>query len=91
MPSRRLLIALVFFCMVLPHRGAAGALEEGLQAFLRHPAIRGARVGVLVEDLERGERLLAHRPERALVPASNQKLLIPTCGFPMSLPVSPAP
>ncbi len=76
MLPRRLLIALVFFCIVLPQRGAAGGLEEGLQAFLRHPAIRGARVGVLVEDLERGERLLAHRPERALVPASNQKLLI---------------
>ena len=76
MPPRSLLIALVLFCIALPQRGVAGALEEGLQAFLRHPALQGARVGVLVEDLATGKRLLAHRQGRALVPASNQKLLI---------------
>ncbi len=75
MAPRKLLLALLLL-LAPPQWAAASALDDGLQAFLRHPAILGARVGVLVEDLETGDRLLAHRPERALVPASNQKLLI---------------
>ncbi|MCE2391173.1 MAG: D-alanyl-D-alanine carboxypeptidase/D-alanyl-D-alanine-endopeptidase [Proteobacteria bacterium] len=38
-------------------------------------AIRGARVGVLVADLDTGQVLLQRRSGRALVPASNQKIL----------------
>ena len=51
-------------------------LSQSLDAFLRAPALRGARVGVVVEDLATGERLAAHLPDADLVPASNQKLLI---------------
>ncbi len=69
-------IALLLCALSLPTVAVGGEPEDGLRAFLRDPAIRGARVGILVEDLASGERLLAHRADRALVPASNQKLLI---------------
>ena len=51
-------------------------LSQALAAFLRAPALRGARVGVVVEDLATGQRLVEHAPNEDLVPASNQKLLI---------------
>ena len=60
---------------------AAGAraeesdLSPALERLLRAPALRGARVGVVVEELDSGKRLLAHSADTALVPASNQKLL----------------
>lgn len=69
-----LVLATVLTCLLAP--AARGEPEEGLRAFLRDPAIRGAGVGVLVEDLEDGGRLVAHRPDLALVPASNQKLIV---------------
>jgi D-alanyl-D-alanine carboxypeptidase/D-alanyl-D-alanine-endopeptidase (penicillin-binding protein 4) len=69
-------IALILLSLAAPTFGASAGPEQGLQAFLGHPAIRGARVGVLVEDLDSGTRLLAHQSDRALVPASNQKLLV---------------
>jgi D-alanyl-D-alanine carboxypeptidase/D-alanyl-D-alanine-endopeptidase (penicillin-binding protein 4) len=52
------------------------SLAPALDRLLRSPALRGARVGVVVEELASGRRLLAHAPDTALVPASNQKLLI---------------
>ena len=61
--------------MQTPAEEGAGA-DAGLRAFLRDPAIRGARVGVVVADLATGESLVEHQPARALVPASNQKILI---------------
>jgi serine-type D-Ala-D-Ala carboxypeptidase/endopeptidase (penicillin-binding protein 4) len=51
-------------------------LSQALAAFLHAPALRGARVGVVVEDLATGQRLAEHAPGDDLVPASNQKLLI---------------
>jgi D-alanyl-D-alanine carboxypeptidase/D-alanyl-D-alanine-endopeptidase (penicillin-binding protein 4) len=50
--------------------------DEALRALLAHPALRGARAAVLVADLWTGEVVAAHEAGRALVPASNQKLLI---------------
>ncbi len=76
MRRRELSIALILLSLWYPWRGANADPEEALQAFLSDPAIRGARVGVLVEDFQSGERVLEHRSERALVPASNQKLLV---------------
>jgi D-alanyl-D-alanine carboxypeptidase/D-alanyl-D-alanine-endopeptidase (penicillin-binding protein 4) len=69
----------VALCCALPRAGAAaddGTLASALQAFLRVPALQGARVGVAIEDLATGKRLAEHAPNTALVPASNQKLLI---------------
>jgi D-alanyl-D-alanine carboxypeptidase/D-alanyl-D-alanine-endopeptidase (penicillin-binding protein 4) len=72
-------LSLSLACLLLLAAWPARAeplLDAALRAFLRHPAIAGSRVGVLVEDLDTGERLLSHRAELALVPASNQKLVI---------------
>jgi D-alanyl-D-alanine carboxypeptidase/D-alanyl-D-alanine-endopeptidase (penicillin-binding protein 4) len=55
---------------------AEDADSRALATLLRAPALRGARVGVVVEDLATGRRLFAHEPATALVPASNQKLVI---------------
>ncbi len=72
--------ALGLLALALVLSGTAGAgdsgLDSALERLLRSSALRGARVGVVVEDLETGRRLLAHAPDEALVPASNQKLLI---------------
>ena len=50
--------------------------SRALAALLSAPALRGARVGVAVEELASGRRVLDHDAGVALVPASNQKLLI---------------
>lgn len=69
------LIALAFaLCGVA--RADAGSLDPALDRLLRSAALRGARVGVVVEELDTGRRLVEHAADAALVPASNQKLLI---------------
>jgi len=69
------LVALVFsLCAV--SRAEDGGLERALDRLVRSPALRGARIGVAVEELESGKPLLSHAADEALVPASNQKLLI---------------
>ena len=50
--------------------------DRRVDHLVRSPALRGARVGVVVEKLASGERVLAHAADAPLVPASNQKLLI---------------
>ncbi len=58
-------------------RGDATSDAEGaLQSLLRAPALRGARVGVVVTTLKTGERVLGQSSDQLLVPASNQKLLV---------------
>jgi D-alanyl-D-alanine carboxypeptidase/D-alanyl-D-alanine-endopeptidase (penicillin-binding protein 4) len=64
-----------------PQRAQRGEAERSigqarLRAFLQHPAVAGARVGLLVEDLDTGDIVLAHNAGQGLVPASNQKLAI---------------
>jgi D-alanyl-D-alanine carboxypeptidase/D-alanyl-D-alanine-endopeptidase (penicillin-binding protein 4) len=59
--------------------GAAEAAESDLasrlDAALRNRALRGARVGALVVSRDDGRVLYAREADRALVPASNQKIL----------------
>ena len=50
-------------------------LQARLGAALQHPGLRGASVGALVVRAADGQVLFAHHPNRALVPASNQKVL----------------
>ena len=61
---------LLLLGLVLPGAAQAGTPRAGLDAVLAEPAIRGARVGVLVADLASGELLVEHQSDRALVPAS---------------------
>jgi len=73
---------LVLACAVGPAAAApATSSDEGQEAaalarLLRHPALRGARVGVSVVSLETGDVVVAHESDTSLVPASNQKLLV---------------
>jgi D-alanyl-D-alanine carboxypeptidase/D-alanyl-D-alanine-endopeptidase (penicillin-binding protein 4) len=58
--------------------GGASAADPGaaLERLLRDRALRGARIGVAVERMSDGARVLAHEAQAPLVPASNQKLLV---------------
>jgi D-alanyl-D-alanine carboxypeptidase/D-alanyl-D-alanine-endopeptidase (penicillin-binding protein 4) len=67
-----LLVAVVF---VLAWPAQASDLGERLDKTLAARALRGARVAALVVAHEDGRTLYAHSPERALIPASNQKIL----------------
>jgi len=58
-----------------PLAARAAGLEQRLDAALRDPGLRGAKLAALVVDLGAGDVLFAHDPDRALVPASNQKVL----------------
>ncbi|HTO05742.1 MAG TPA: D-alanyl-D-alanine carboxypeptidase, partial [Myxococcota bacterium] len=73
---RALVLLAGLLLLARPVGADEASLSQSLDAFLRTPALRGARVGVVVEDLATGERLAAHLPDADLVPASNQKLLI---------------
>jgi D-alanyl-D-alanine carboxypeptidase/D-alanyl-D-alanine-endopeptidase (penicillin-binding protein 4) len=50
-------------------------LGTRLKAALRVPALRGARQSVLVVEARTGRQVFASKPDRALVPASNLKVL----------------
>jgi len=52
-----------------------GAWREHLDAALAGPAFRGAEISALVVDRRTGAEVYSREPDRALVPASNQKLL----------------
>jgi D-alanyl-D-alanine carboxypeptidase/D-alanyl-D-alanine-endopeptidase (penicillin-binding protein 4) len=72
--------AIVFAALGALLAGLAHAEENAesraLATLLGSPALRGARVGVAVDELPSGRRVLDHDAATALVPASNQKLLI---------------
>jgi D-alanyl-D-alanine carboxypeptidase/D-alanyl-D-alanine-endopeptidase (penicillin-binding protein 4) len=56
-------------------RAAADPLTARLEAALSARALRGARVAALVVAEKDGDVLYAREPDRALIPASNQKIL----------------
>ena len=62
--------------LTAPAAAQEAPVSQALAAFLRAPALRGARVGVVVDELASGKRLAEHDAGVDLVPASNQKLLI---------------
>ena len=62
--------------LVIPGPASAEpSLEERLDAALGHRGLRGARIAALVVDGASGEVLYARNPDKALVPASNMKVL----------------
>jgi D-alanyl-D-alanine carboxypeptidase/D-alanyl-D-alanine-endopeptidase (penicillin-binding protein 4) len=74
--SRVLALVVLFAAAARGVAAEEATLSQALAEFLRAPALRGARVGVVVEDLASGQRLAEHQADVDLVPASNQKLLI---------------
>ncbi len=72
----RVLAALALGLLLAPPgAGAAASLETRLDAALRHRGLRGARIAVLVVGRDDGRLVYARDPDRALVPASNLKIL----------------
>jgi D-alanyl-D-alanine carboxypeptidase/D-alanyl-D-alanine-endopeptidase (penicillin-binding protein 4) len=69
-------LCLVLAAMVPPAARGGETESAALRALLSDPRLRGARVGALVADLWSGEMLASHEAGVALVPASNQKILI---------------
>ena len=55
---------------------AAAEPDAALKSLLRAPALRGARLGVVVISLQTGETVLERSSERLMIPASNQKILL---------------
>lgn len=73
---RRMLATLALWAALAPPAAqAASGLTERLDAALAGRALRGARVAALVVSRQDGRVLYAREPDRALVPASNQKIL----------------
>jgi len=76
--ARACAVAVLVLCAAVarPALAEESPLSAALAKFLAAPALRGARVGVLVVDLATGAHLAEHAADEDLVPASNQKLLI---------------
>lgn len=74
MPARALAVALGL-AAGLAAPPARADLAARLGAALAHPGLAGADVGALVVRAADGEVVFAREPDRALVPASNQKVL----------------
>ncbi|MBW2268824.1 MAG: D-alanyl-D-alanine carboxypeptidase/D-alanyl-D-alanine-endopeptidase [Deltaproteobacteria bacterium] len=68
---------LVLVCVLVttPAIATETRIEARLDAALHHPGLRGASIGALVVDAADGGVLYAREPDRALVPASNVKIL----------------
>jgi D-alanyl-D-alanine carboxypeptidase/D-alanyl-D-alanine-endopeptidase (penicillin-binding protein 4) len=60
---------------------AEAPLSRTLDAALSVRALRGAQVGALVVSRDEGDLLYARVPDRALAPASNQKILTAIAAF----------
>jgi D-alanyl-D-alanine carboxypeptidase/D-alanyl-D-alanine-endopeptidase (penicillin-binding protein 4) len=72
------LAALAIFALAGPVHAsdaAAGGLGDRLDAALAARSLRGAKVAALVVARDDGRTLYARDPDRALVPASNMKIL----------------
>lgn len=75
-PGRAALLALALMSGAAPARGAepAGDLRAAIDTILERSALAGARVGILVSDVESGRVLYARDADALLNPASNVKL-----------------
>ena len=73
---RALALVALGLSLASPPRADDAGFASALDRLVRAPALKGARVGVVVEELGSGRRLLEHEADAALVPASNQKLLV---------------
>ena len=67
----RALLAAAVLATVAPAQDAAAALDR----LLRDSRLSGARIGVVVVDLDRGQVLCSNDADAAFMPASNMKLI----------------
>ncbi len=66
---------LALLCVLLVACRASADLSSRLDAALADPALKGAKIAALVADRDSGASVFERNPDRALIPASNQKLL----------------
>jgi D-alanyl-D-alanine carboxypeptidase/D-alanyl-D-alanine-endopeptidase (penicillin-binding protein 4) len=55
--------------------GTSRDIGRDLNAIVSDPAVRSARIGIVVESISAGRIIFEHNPDDPLVPASNMKLL----------------
>lgn len=55
--------------------GAQSTISQSVRAFALDPELAGAAISIDVVDVATGQRVAAHQPEMACIPASTQKLL----------------
>ena len=76
MRAARSLLPLFFAFLPVPGVQAAGTMSTELTRQLGSAELRGAAVGLLVEELSTGKVLFDYHSDRHLMPASNQKILV---------------
>lgn len=70
-----LVCALVSSVFAAPLHAAPSNNTAALEAALGHPGLKGAKVGVVVQRLDSGARVLERNADAQLIPASNVKLI----------------
>jgi serine-type D-Ala-D-Ala carboxypeptidase/endopeptidase (penicillin-binding protein 4) len=78
-PAFRIILSILmisFFGILHPCQASGGErdLARDLKAIVSDPAIRPAKIGIVVESMTTGRSLFELNPDRLLVPASNMKL-----------------
>jgi D-alanyl-D-alanine carboxypeptidase/D-alanyl-D-alanine-endopeptidase (penicillin-binding protein 4) len=73
--QRAAFIAIVLWALLGNPAAAQEELRARLDSALSARSLQGAKVGALVVDASDGRELYAREPDRALVPASNMKVL----------------
>lgn len=71
-----ILLILTISCASQPAQETNQPVQEIVNRFISKPELSSASVGILIADAETGEMIAAHNPDKSLIPASIQKLLI---------------
>ncbi|MEM9836765.1 MAG: D-alanyl-D-alanine carboxypeptidase/D-alanyl-D-alanine-endopeptidase [Bacteroidota bacterium] len=73
--SRYKKYSLGLLCYCLLFQLNSQSIQQAGQRLIAHPELASASIGIDVMDLATGESIYAHQPNRALIPASTQKLI----------------
>lgn len=68
-------IIICLLSMLRPCQATAGDLARDLKAIISDPAVRSAKIGIVVGSMTTERSIFEHNPDRLLVPASNMKLV----------------
>lgn len=74
-----IVLIIVIISLFSIHPALASGTDRGLAhdlgAIVKDPAVRSAKIGIVVESMATGKSIFEFNPDRPLVPASNMKLL----------------
>jgi len=71
-----ILLITTISCESQPSRQTVQPAQDIVDDFISDPSLLSASVGILISDAETGEVIASYHPDKSLVPASTQKLLI---------------